>query len=126
MNFCHYQNSIALPHKNTPGNIVAILLGWGNTSRNGEESECLKETKVAVLTNKECNEKYPRIMATQMCGFNGKGTGFCNGDSGNPLAYRNEVIGIVSFSASCKIRYPDNYTRVYKYMDFITQVIATT
>ncbi|XP_034935036.1 chymotrypsin-2-like isoform X2 [Chelonus insularis] len=113
------QKPIALPTEDTPGNVSADLCGWGVTLQNGEESESLKKTKVNILTNNECNERDTRILETQMCGFNGRQTGFCNGDSGSPLVYNDQVVGIVSFSISCGLGYPDTYTRVYKYLDFI-------
>ncbi|XP_015117639.1 chymotrypsin-2 isoform X1 [Diachasma alloeum] len=113
--------TLGLPTSPTPGAVVAVLSGWGSATKFGPEADHLQKRNVTVLTNDECNKKDASILDTQMCGFDGRGTGFCNGDSGSPLVYNNEVVGIVSFAISCGIGYPDTYTRVHKYLDFIKE-----
>ncbi|XP_008558326.1 chymotrypsin-2-like [Microplitis demolitor] len=119
-----YQKPIALPKADTPGNVTAVLSGWGQTTLRGEESDRLKQRIVRILPNDECNKKDADILDTNLCGFNGRGTGFCEGDSGSPLIHNNEIVGIVSFSILCGIGYPDSYTRVYKYLDFINSTMT--
>lgn len=41
------------------------------------------------------------------------------GDSGGPLVTDGVQIGIVSFGVPCGKAYPDVYTRVYHYLDWI-------
>ncbi|KAF7990980.1 hypothetical protein HCN44_000785 [Aphidius gifuensis] len=119
--FDQRQSSILLPKEDTPGNVKAVLTGWGQLSSTDlVEPSVLQKRNVTILKNKECNDKKnSNMLDTQVCGYDGKGTGFCNGDSGSPLVYNDEVVGIVSFSVSCGIGYPDLYTRVYHYLDFI-------
>ncbi|XP_011310065.1 chymotrypsin-2-like [Fopius arisanus] len=113
--------TVGLPTGPTPGGVVGVLAGWGSATKFGPEADHLQKRNVTVLTNDDCNKKDASILETQMCGFDGRGTGFCNGDSGGPLIYNNEVIGIVSFGISCGIGYPDTYTRVHKYLNFIKE-----
>lgn len=70
--------TIGLPTGATPGAVNAILSGWGSATKFGPEADHLQKRNVTVLTNDECNKKDASILDTQMCGFDGKGTGFCN------------------------------------------------
>jgi trypsin len=45
------------------------------------------------------------------------------GDSGSPLVKNGELIGIGSFIQPCGIGYPDIYTRIYVYSNFIRFII---
>ncbi|KAF7991036.1 hypothetical protein HCN44_000841 [Aphidius gifuensis] len=114
------QSSIPLPTQDTPGDVTAVLTGWGQlSSTDFIEPDVLQKRHVRILKNKDCNDKNSRMLDSQICGYDGEGTGFCNGDSGSPLVYNDEVVGIVSFSVLCGLGYPDLYTRVYHYLDFI-------
>lgn len=46
---------------------------------------------------------------------------FLQGDSGGPLVVNNEVVGISSWVMPCGIGYPDVYTRVASYADWIEE-----
>lgn len=77
--FNQRQSLISLPKKNTPGNVKAILTGWGQLSATDfDEPNELKKRNVTILKNKECNDMNSRMLDSQICGFDGKGTGFCN------------------------------------------------
>ena len=43
----------------------------------------------------------------------------CQGDSGGPLVSNNKIIGIVSGGIPCAIGYPDVYTGVANFLDYI-------
>ena len=46
------------------------------------------------------------------------------GDSGGPLVAENKVlIGIISWGVPCSMGYPDVYTRITSYHDWIDSVI---
>lgn len=51
----------------------------------------------------------------------------CHGDSGGPLQYKlNDtyyIAGIVSFGVSCGSTFPDVYTRVSSYIDWIEEIV---
>ncbi|XP_015121520.1 chymotrypsin-2-like [Diachasma alloeum] len=119
--FSRTQQKIDLPSSVTTRTFQAQLSGFGLLTRGllGESTVILKKSDVSVLTNEECNKKNGRVFDDQICGFDGIDRGFCNGDSGSPLVYNYQVIGIVSFSPSCGIGYPDVYTRVYSFLEWI-------
>ena len=48
---------------------------------------------------------------------------FFQGDSGGPLVLDGEIIGIASFARGCAMNYPDVFTRVYSYVDWIRNVL---
>ncbi|KAH0568738.1 chymotrypsin-2-like [Cotesia glomerata] len=118
-----YEKPIALPTVDTPSEIIAILGGWGQTTLRGAETDRLQQMMVHVISNEECNKRDADVLPSNLCGYNGRGHGFCNGDSGGPLVYNGTVVGIVSFSIVCGLGYPDTYTRVYYYIDFINKTM---
>ena len=48
---------------------------------------------------------------------------YSQGDSGGPLLAANRVIGITSFMLKCANGYPDGFTRVSAYLDWIKGTI---
>lgn len=60
-----------------------------------------------------------------ICAFTGAvHHGMCKGDSGGPLVADNTLIGIVSFGRPCARGYPDGFTRVSTYKQWIDKNIA--
>lgn len=45
------------------------------------------------------------------------------GDSGSPLVYNNTLIGIFSWTKPCAIGFPDVFTRISHFTDFIIQAM---
>lgn len=55
-----------------------------------------------------------------ICAYSGiNGTGVCHGDSGSPLVYNGKLIGVTSWLYGCAAGYPDGFTRVSEYIDWI-------
>uniref|UniRef100_A0A1I8Q6X3 Peptidase S1 domain-containing protein n=1 Tax=Stomoxys calcitrans TaxID=35570 RepID=A0A1I8Q6X3_STOCA len=111
-----------------------IATGWGTLKEDGKPSCLLQEVEVPVLENETCvaQTNYTQKMITKnmMCaGYPGTGErDSCQGDSGGPLVRlrpddkRYEQIGIVSWGNGCaRPDYPGVYTRVTKYIDWITE-----
>ncbi|XP_075162324.1 venom protease [Haematobia irritans] len=111
-----------------------IATGWGTLKEDGKPSCLLQEVEVPVLENDVCvaQTNYTQKMITKnmMCaGYPGTGVrDSCQGDSGGPLVRlrpddkRYEQIGIVSWGNGCaRPDYPGVYTRVTKYLDWITE-----
>lgn len=68
------------------------------------------------------------ISESQYCAYDPAGTmDSCEGDSGGPLHIGStnttlaQIVGIVSFSATCGSTLPSIYTRVAFYLDWIEQ-----
>ncbi|XP_011310067.1 chymotrypsin-1 isoform X2 [Fopius arisanus] len=121
LTFGRSQSKIDLPTSSIDRAVDAMLSGFGWIARdhNAERPTILQKADVSVITNDECNRKDGRVFSDQICGLDGKNRGFCEGDSGSPLVYNNRVIGIVSFSPLCGIGYPDVYTRVHSFLNWI-------
>lgn len=63
---------------------------------------------------------------TQLCAGGEKNKDSCRGDSGGPLMFQTDgvwvIAGVVSYGAKCGSEdIPGVYTKVSKYMDWITQ-----
>lgn len=52
--------------------------------------------------------------------------GSCYGDSGGPLIFDGSLVGLASASVGCALGYPEMYTNVYEYHDWIMKNIKVT
>ncbi|XP_023176458.2 serine protease SP24D-like [Drosophila hydei] len=111
---------IGLPSKNTPDNADIIVSGWGRLTHGGDIPRYLQWTTLTSLSLQECESRikygYPNIL----CLLHEADNGVCNGDSGGPAHYNNEVVGIAGFVyGGCGTTNPDGYARVYEFVDWI-------
>lgn len=108
---------IARDQSNTFAGALAHLSGWGLTSDGGSTSYTLQHVQTNVITNAVCAQTYGSIIiASTIC----TNAASCSGDSGGPLIYGGQQIGIVSFgaAASCA-NFPSAFARVTHFTDFI-------
>ncbi|XP_077563968.1 transmembrane protease serine 9-like [Haemaphysalis longicornis] len=111
-----------------------VSTGWGaTTSGGGAPSTVLREVSVPVYNNNVCYAPYARrfrinIRGWHLCaGALEGGRGSCYGDSGGPFQCKRAdgtwaLAGLVSFGSGCAHRdYPDVYTRVTEYLDWVHQ-----
>lgn len=102
-----------------------ILSGWGYTSYPvGSTPLLLKFLEVQTISNADCITKYSDVLNitdAELCALNslGEGHGICIGDSGDPLVFQNKLIGFVSFSRGCAIGFPDGFTRITSFWNWI-------
>lgn len=88
-------------------------------------STILQTVDVPIVDKEICVAAYNTIGQTidsdlQICA-GASGIGSCNNDSGGPLTLNGELLGIVSFGKECAgPDFPEVYTRVSHYMDFIS------
>lgn len=79
------------------------------------------------MPNDECRDGHPVygdfIFDSKICTFTQVGQGTCMGDSGGPLVVGNFVVGITSWVIPCALGYPDVYTRVSSFADWIVSVV---
>ncbi|XP_032516150.2 chymotrypsin-2-like [Danaus plexippus] len=117
---------IQLPDVNTLGGANLTLTGWGTTSYPGSSPDKLQVIKLLSLSDEDCRDIYshvdgPDVDSTQICSFTKQGEGACHGDSGGPLVEKGKVVGIVSWGMPCARGYPDVFTRVFAYKDWIIE-----
>ncbi|XP_064118548.1 brachyurin-like [Macrobrachium nipponense] len=83
----------------------AILTGWGQTSESDPYySDVLREGKVTISHDKECEDYYGLTYPHTICVMTGHGSApFCQGDFGSTLYFQGMVHGIASFysAAGC-------------------------
>ncbi|KAF5287272.1 hypothetical protein FQR65_LT02145 [Abscondita terminalis] len=114
---------IALGTATLGAGVECTLSGWGTTSNPGSVPENLQFIDLLTVSNDECAERHHPsgfpIISGQICTFTRSGQGACHGDSGGPLISGSEQIGIVSWGMPCAVGYPDVFTRVSAYINWI-------
>lgn len=98
----------------------AQVLGWGDTTGQGDYADSLRETPVSVLPDAQCQRAYPGGGAgtyeasSMLCaGSPQGGHDACQGDSGGPLVSQGRLIGLVSWGSGCGLAdAPGVYARV--------------
>lgn len=119
-----------------------VVSGWGRTSENREQStNILQKTLVNGVGDYSCALAWgwSQLDASFICA-NAFERGSCNGDSGGPLIWQDKsaksdddrgyrLAGVVSFGHIDKCAnylYPDVYTEVSNYSEWITATINLT
>ncbi|KAI4469680.1 polyserase-related [Holotrichia oblita] len=125
-----YSSTIAAVDLNTDdiGAITAILIGWGRLAADAEVPNNLQELTTLTMTYAACQEIWDTYATPErICAFIASGKGACEGDSGGPLidSSNGKQIGITSFiyDDGCAVGYPDVYTRVSSYVDWINNAV---
>ncbi|XP_049776130.1 mite allergen Der f 3-like [Schistocerca cancellata] len=115
----------------TPDGSSVTVIGWGSTSFGGSSPAELQKVDIVVWNQELCSSlfwdgfEYP-VYPTMICAAGvEQQAGSCNGDSGGPLFHEGVLVGIVSWSYNCgEPPYPDVFTRVSSYVDWINQYIT--
>ncbi|XP_026484833.2 chymotrypsin-2-like isoform X1 [Vanessa tameamea] len=126
--FSEWVQPIQLPDENTQGGADLTLTGWGRISYPGSLPDNLQIIKLTALSVDDCQQIYSGITSTevhdtQICSLTKRGEGACHGDSGGPLVEGDRVVGIVSWGVPCAKGFPDVYSRVYAFKDWIEEKI---
>ncbi|XP_041974234.1 chymotrypsin-2-like [Aricia agestis] len=119
--------AIGLPENDTAGGADLVLTGWGRISYPGSLPDQLQTINLTALSVDECQQIYSHmasVMDSQVCSLTKEGEGACHGDSGGPLVEGDSVVGIVSWGIPCAKGFPDVYTRVYSFLDWITNITS--
>ncbi|KAH8382111.1 hypothetical protein KR009_001961 [Drosophila setifemur] len=114
--------SYATPQTDAGGN--GVLIGWGLNATGGTIQSTLQQVGLKIYSDEECTTRHegrtdPRY---HICGgVDEGGKGQCSGDSGGPLIFNNQQVGIVSWSIKpCTVApFPGVYCKVSQYVDWI-------
>lgn len=103
---------------------VLQISGWGLIENGGLEMPHPKLQRLAVnfLPYEQCKgalSNSPLMDYSQICTFNKKGEGACHGDSGGPVTMDGKLYGVTSWGRPCGQGYPDMYSSIVYYHDFI-------
>ncbi|XP_052754637.1 chymotrypsin-2-like [Galleria mellonella] len=118
---------IQLPERDTESGASLLLTGWGRLSYPGSLPNKLQMINLTALSTERCQSlmnKVNPVYDTQICSLTKSGEGACHGDSGGPLVEDGKIVGIVSWGMPCARGYPDVYTRVYSFKDWILENIS--
>ncbi|XP_037042385.1 chymotrypsin-2-like [Bradysia coprophila] len=121
---------IALPTHNIVIGAKVVMSGWGMTSVDGDVPNILQFTESTTISNEQCIQRlrgtmFENIISDSIvCTTNRKNVGVCAADSGGPLvevtrAGHKSLAGVISFGIPCAMNYPDGFTRVSYYLDWI-------
>ncbi|KAL4714616.1 hypothetical protein ACJJTC_019679 [Scirpophaga incertulas] len=118
---------IQLPGENTGAGANLLLTGWGRLSYPGTIPTKLQMINLTALSVESCQDRFSginEVYSSQICSLTKSGEGACHGDSGGPLVEDGAVVGIVSWGMPCARGFPDVYSRVYYFKDWIQEKIS--
>ncbi|KAF5287781.1 hypothetical protein FQA39_LY15717 [Lamprigera yunnana] len=99
--------------------IYCVVSGWGYTAYPGGAAPIdLQYVELYKVSLSDCSSVLG-VFDTNICTSSRYGQGTCHGDSGGPLASNNKQVGIVSWGIPCGIGYPDVFTKVSAYVDWV-------
>ncbi|KAJ0180958.1 hypothetical protein K1T71_003043 [Dendrolimus kikuchii] len=119
---------IKLPEENTDAGADLVLTGWGRLSYPGVLPVNLQMINLTSVSTEDCQNIYNGInpvLESQICSLTKSGEGACHGDSGGPLVEGDSIVGVVSWGMPCARGYPDVYSRVYAFKDWILDNMAS-
>ncbi|KAH8344604.1 hypothetical protein KR067_001219, partial [Drosophila pandora] len=112
---------IALASSETPDDVDIVISGWGRLETMGRVPRYLQYNTVQSISFEKCDALIGYGFKNMLCLHHEVGNGACEGDSGGPAVYNNELVGVAGFvmGGGCGTEYPDGYARVYYYVDWI-------
>ncbi|XP_037725132.1 serine protease SP24D-like [Drosophila subpulchrella] len=111
---------IDLPSVDTPADVDVIISGWGRIKHAGDLPRYLQYNTLKSISTEECEELIEFGFEGELCLLHVVDNGACNGDSGGPAVYNNQLVGVAGFVVGgCGSSYPDGYARVFYFKDWI-------
>lgn len=108
--------TIALASQTVPPGRRVKVSGWGATNPNSSAtSRQLHSVVIPMWSKAACRAAYrgkQRIYRSMICAAKPNERDSCDGDSGGPMVYRGELVGIVSYGYKCASSLPGVYTSV--------------
>ncbi|KAG5322237.1 CTR2 protein, partial [Pseudoatta argentina] len=102
---------------------ACFLTGWGTLRYLGELPDKLQKVNLKVYSQSKCKDLFLSVRSSQICAFSRFGQGACHGDSGSPLVANGIQIGLSSYVKPCARGFPDVYTRVFSFANWLAQYI---
>ncbi|CAG2114763.1 unnamed protein product [Medioppia subpectinata] len=110
-------NNIELATQDSDPSVGAMVRvsGWGRQEWGGAWSPTLKTVEVPVVDRQDCKYKNKDVLPVtdnMFCaGYDEGGKDACRSDSGGPVVYNKQLIGVVSWGHECaRPNYPVLYT----------------
>lgn len=116
---------VRLASAEVPVGEKVIISGWGRVKQNGDIPQKLQWNLLTSISRSECKEKINWDSDALICLAHEPNNGACNGDSGGPALYNDEVVGIAGFVyTGCGTSYPDGYAKVFYHVDWIKYYLS--
>ena len=115
---------IFLSRSDPPVGARVVISGYGAINNYKINAKELQWTFVYTRWTESCRRftHFPILWHSAICLDHEIGSGACFGDSGGPLTFNEELIGVCSFGDDdCGSTVPDVYTRVLPYLDWIAE-----
>ncbi|XP_017073833.1 serine protease SP24D [Drosophila eugracilis] len=113
---------IALPSSDTPADVDVVISGWGRIKHQGDLPRYLQYNTLKSISTEQCEELIDFGFEGELCLLHMVDNGACNGDSGGPAVYNDQLVGVAGFVVGgCGSTYPDGYARVFYFKDWIKQ-----
>lgn len=112
-------------NKTVPVDLPYFASGWGLQHQSSTAySNTLQFVVLKSISLRKCQKMYPdhKIYKEQICTLSDFEEGICEGDVGGPLTYRESLYGISSSYYPCGIDFPDVFTKVSTYRNWIRKV----
>lgn len=115
--------TIALRRSILPGGSTVTISGWGRLFNYGPLSTVLQYNRATSLADLECALE-TGFSTGLVCLKSPIKNGACNGDSGGPAVYNNELVGVANFIYDgCGSARPDGYAKVLDFIPWIESKI---
>ncbi|XP_063994518.1 chymotrypsin-1-like [Diachasmimorpha longicaudata] len=98
---------------------TGTVAGW-SVKDNLMLSDKLHEINLPIISNEECKkDRRGYITEMHICTYFNSTVGLCFEDIGGPLIFEGAQLGIASYAIPCSLDWPDVYTRVSGYLQWI-------
>ncbi|XP_058829771.1 serine protease SP24D-like [Topomyia yanbarensis] len=114
---------IALGRSDVPTGGTVTISGWGRLYSNGPLPALLQYNRVVAMSARECVSQ-TGIRSGLLCLRSPANNGACNGDSGGPAVYNDQLVGVANFVINyCGSSAPDGYAKVSDFVQWIQSKI---
>lgn len=111
--------TIALRRTAVPSGSTVTISGWGRLFNNGPLPSTLQYNRATALSRVSCALE-TGIHGGLLCLRSAANNGACNGDSGGPAVFNNQLVGVANFVVNgCGSSRADGYAQVPDFIQWI-------
>lgn len=113
---------IPLATSEVPVGSNVIVSGWGRLKTGGDIPVKLQWNTLESISKLKCLTSIFMSSDALICLAHQEGNGACNGDSGGPATFNDELVGVAGFVVGgCGTKNPDGYAKVYYHVNWIKE-----